>query len=141
MHYFLASSIHLIYNITKTLYKSISHLPAKRRNKTMIEHTLYKESNLDKLKKKFSRIGSRMEDIFLSAALWLADILHSNRLNNRLKIWYVSICTTSLLFQVREVSRLLREMIIPQTTDCFKKFLHDFPVCNFPMPVSLCYYD
>lgn len=48
----------------------------------MTEHTICKESKYDKLKKKFSRIGSRIEDIFLSVALWLANILHSDKLND-----------------------------------------------------------
>ncbi|MEY8518751.1 hypothetical protein AALC25_18000 [Lachnospiraceae bacterium 29-84] len=48
----------------------------------MTEHTICKDSNLDNLKKKFSRIGSRIENIFLSVALWLANILHSDKLND-----------------------------------------------------------
>lgn len=48
----------------------------------MTEYTIYKESKYDKLKKKFSRISSRIEDIFLSVALWLANILHSDKLND-----------------------------------------------------------
>ena len=78
----LASSTHPIYNKTKTLLQIYFPSASKRRNRTMTEHTIYKKSNLDKFKKRFSRIGSRIEDIFLSVSLWLADILHSARLNN-----------------------------------------------------------
>ena len=52
----------------------------------MIEHTIYKESKYN-LKKRFSRIGSRTEDIFLSVALWLASILHSDKLNGWIELY------------------------------------------------------
>ena len=47
----------------------------------MFEHTIRKESKYDKLIKRFSRIGSRIENIFLSVALWLANILHSDKVD------------------------------------------------------------
>ena len=82
MYFLLASSTHPIYNKTKTLLQIYFPSANKRRNKLMTEHTICKESKYDKLKKKFSRIGSRIEDIFLSVALWLANILHSDKLND-----------------------------------------------------------
>ncbi len=47
----------------------------------MTGHILYKESHFDKFKKRFSRIGSRIENLLLSAALWLTDVFHSDSLN------------------------------------------------------------
>lgn len=69
----------------------------------MTEHTIYKESKYDKLKKKFSRIGSRMENIFLSVVLWLASIFHSDKLNN----WIES-------YTEKRMQKLQREIIKKQ---------------------------
>ena len=69
----------------------------------MTEHTIYKELKYDKLIKKFSRISSRIEDIFLSFILWLANILHSDRLND----WIES-------YTEKRMQKLKREIIRQQ---------------------------
>ena len=101
MHFLLASSTHPIYNRTKTLLQIYFPSASKRRNKTMTEYTIYKESKYDKFKKIFSRIGIRIEDIFLSAALWLANIIHSDRLNN----WIESYTEKRMQKLQREITR------------------------------------
>lgn len=69
----------------------------------MTERTICKESKYDKLKKKFSRISSRVEDTFLSVTLWLANILHSDRLND----WIES-------YTEKRMQKLKREIIRQQ---------------------------
>ena len=101
MYFLLASSTHPIYNKTKTLLQIYFPSASKRRNKLMTEHTIYKESKYDKLIKKFSRISSRIEDIFLSVILWLANIFHSDRLND----WIESYTENRMQKLKREIIR------------------------------------
>lgn len=84
----------------------------------MTEHTIYKESKYNKLKKRFSRISSRIEDVFLSIALWLANILHSDKVNS----WIESYTEKRMQKLQREIIKCQWDKItLEKSLDCIHK--------------------
>ena len=84
----------------------------------MTEHTICQESQYGKLKKRFSKIGSRIEDIFLSVALWLANILHSDKVNN----WIESYTEKRMQKLQREIIKQQWDKVaLEKSLDCMHK--------------------